>query len=513
MGKIHYICSMDYKRIYDNLMESRLLLKEERIKLKRSRKGYFEAHHIVPKSMGGEGQTNGYRSLIHPNIIMLTAREHYIAHALLFLIHKNRKMSAAFLAMCTFLKKDQSQKLCIKDKNFKMSSRLYEEARLYYNKIGPSKETREKKRQKMLGRKVSQETIEKLRQANLGKKHSLETKEKLRQINLGKTYSEETREKKRQAMLGRIVSQETREKLRQINLGNKHCLGRIVSSETRRKIGINSGNARRGMKQTPEHIRNVKESIKRNRELGLIKKHVVSSETREKLRQAHLGKKHSEETCEKRRQAMLGKYLGRKLSPETIAKLKESRRINFLLKCEEMEKMGYVRTKSKKWVLKSQYNNGKRSPESIAKSTAKALETRKKNQALGKYVKRQLSPETKAKISKSNLGRKVSSETREKIRQSNSRRVQSPESIAKRLETIKKNQALGKYAKRQHSQETREKLRQAHLGKKLSPEAKEKLRQARLGKKLSPESIAKREETKKRNRLLKLAQQQETQNN
>jgi len=92
MEKIHYICSMDYKRIYDNLMESRLLLKEERIKL-RKRGEYFEAHHIIPISMGGEGNRYEYR---HTNMVLLTGREHYIAHALLWLIHRNREMASAF---------------------------------------------------------------------------------------------------------------------------------------------------------------------------------------------------------------------------------------------------------------------------------------------------------------------------------------------------------------------------------------------------------------------------------
>ncbi len=56
------------------------------------------------------------------------------------------------------------------------------------------------------------------------------------------------------------------------------------------------------------------------------------------------------------------------------------------------------------------------------------------------------------------------------------------------------------------SSESKEKLRQSHLGKKLSPEHIEKLKQSRLGRKMSPETIAKRTETRKKNRLLKLAQ-------
>lgn len=45
---------MNYKRIYDDLMESRLSIKEIRAKERKQGK-YFEAHHIIPECMGGEG--------------------------------------------------------------------------------------------------------------------------------------------------------------------------------------------------------------------------------------------------------------------------------------------------------------------------------------------------------------------------------------------------------------------------------------------------------------------------
>lgn len=227
-------------------MQSRLLMKEARISARKAGE-YFEAHHIVPVSMGGDGTA---RQLKHSNIVLLTGREHYIAHALLFIIYRTRSLSFAFKAMC--ISKNG------KKRNYTVSSRLYDELKKEIRKIGFSAETRKKLSKKSKGRIVSKETRDKLRQVNLGKKHSDVTKEKLRQVNLGKKQSKETCEKRRLKLLGRVVSEETCEKLRQINLGNKNALGRVVSEETRRKIGINSGNARRGMKQTPEHIENVK---------------------------------------------------------------------------------------------------------------------------------------------------------------------------------------------------------------------------------------------------------------
>jgi hypothetical protein len=85
---------MDYKKIYDQLMEARLSIKEQRIKQKKSGE-YFERHHITPLSMGGN-KSYGLRS---DNIVLLTAREHYLAHRMLWLIYKTREMGFAFHKM------------------------------------------------------------------------------------------------------------------------------------------------------------------------------------------------------------------------------------------------------------------------------------------------------------------------------------------------------------------------------------------------------------------------------
>ena len=52
---------------------------------------YYESHHITPRSMGGGDEPS--------NIARLTGREHYLAHWLLFRIHRNRSMAVAWLAM------------------------------------------------------------------------------------------------------------------------------------------------------------------------------------------------------------------------------------------------------------------------------------------------------------------------------------------------------------------------------------------------------------------------------
>ena len=85
---------MDYQDLYNQLInEAR---SENRAK---GRGIYYEAHHIVPKCLGGEGTVQQWRT--HPNIILLTAREHFLAHYYLTQIYPdNSKLVFAFWAMC-----------------------------------------------------------------------------------------------------------------------------------------------------------------------------------------------------------------------------------------------------------------------------------------------------------------------------------------------------------------------------------------------------------------------------
>jgi hypothetical protein len=65
---------MNYKNIYNNLVkkaQSRVL------------NGYVEKHHIVPKCLGGSNNDS--------NLVMLSAKEHFIAHKLLVRIYPNTK--------------------------------------------------------------------------------------------------------------------------------------------------------------------------------------------------------------------------------------------------------------------------------------------------------------------------------------------------------------------------------------------------------------------------------------
>ncbi len=90
---------MDYVKIYAELIEK--ARKENRKKLRKSDKNYvyYEGHHIIPDCMGGEGKTTQWSW--HPNIVLLTYKEHYMAHHLLAVIFPEEwLLQMAYSALC-----------------------------------------------------------------------------------------------------------------------------------------------------------------------------------------------------------------------------------------------------------------------------------------------------------------------------------------------------------------------------------------------------------------------------
>lgn len=144
---------MNYEKAYNNLMSTRLEMKTQRIKEKRSGV-YFEGHHILPKYLGGEG--NSRRPKNCDNIVLLTAREHFLAHWLLWRIHRDRPSALAFHKMMSITKHQHRVK----------NARAYDEARQAFsesqkgNMYGKghtktvSEEQRRKQSEKMTGRYV-----------------------------------------------------------------------------------------------------------------------------------------------------------------------------------------------------------------------------------------------------------------------------------------------------------------------------------------------------------------------
>lgn len=151
---------MNYLRTYCNLIR-----KAERRaynKKKAKEQGlYVEGHHTFPVSIFGKNK----------RIVYLTAREHYVAHALLERIcikryginhRKSKQMINAHIIMGG-------------RGNYK-NSYLYEKSKYWYSNskknVMRSENVKNKISKSMMGRIVSEETKEKIRNKNLGKKHT-----------------------------------------------------------------------------------------------------------------------------------------------------------------------------------------------------------------------------------------------------------------------------------------------------------------------------------------------------
>lgn len=166
---------MDYKKIYDDLISKRRLLPPI---------GYSERHHIVPRSMGGTNDKS--------NIVSLTAREHFIAHALLAKIHGGKQWAAVALM------KGKSE----------VSSRTYEivrraAAQCYSERKRGVKLTEEHKR-KLRGKVRTQAHIEAIAKGRRGKKFgpiSESHRQNLSKATKGRLFADETKAKMSQSAI------------------------------------------------------------------------------------------------------------------------------------------------------------------------------------------------------------------------------------------------------------------------------------------------------------------------
>ena len=121
---------MDYKKQYTNLITTR----KNRII---QSDVYYEKHHIIPKCWGGSNSKS--------NLIYLTAREHYIAHWLLYRIRPTSNGTAFAFWKMTFPGGKH-----LENRNYRISARAYDEAKSAMSEANRKINT---------GRKVSKEHL------------------------------------------------------------------------------------------------------------------------------------------------------------------------------------------------------------------------------------------------------------------------------------------------------------------------------------------------------------------
>lgn len=167
---------MNYQRIYNQIIERARL---------RQISGYTEKHHIIPRCMGGDDNK--------PNLVRLTAREHYIVHQLLVEIYPSEIKLKWALYLMTIGKRKH------KDANYCISSRVYERLKIEGTKMISIS---------LKGRTISEDHINAMRNANLGLKRSEETKQRMRKPKrntdkMKRPKSEETKQKISKKLKGR----------------------------------------------------------------------------------------------------------------------------------------------------------------------------------------------------------------------------------------------------------------------------------------------------------------------
>ena len=182
---------MNYQKHYDLLIETRK---------NRSIEGYTEEHHIVPRCLKGSGKKF--------NLIKLTAREHYMAHWLLWKATKDPRLGFAFGSMIQH-----------KDGR-KFTARQYERAKTVQSEL-------------------------------------------MKELHSGKPKSEETKKKMSESARLRMSDPEARARVAESNRTRK------ISEETKKKMSDSSRKRWGPVKETPkkepyvfteEHKRKLKES-------------------------------------------------------------------------------------------------------------------------------------------------------------------------------------------------------------------------------------------------------------
>lgn len=262
---------MNYLKIYQ------LIIHNAKTESRYKTINYYERHHIVPRSLGGSDDED--------NLVLLTAREHFLCHWLLYRMTEGTdksKMAHAWFSMCRISKDQKRTK--ITSRKFEYAKRAHAKAASAFHKGRnlSQKELNDRKYNNPRARKVcfkdicftsvknaalyygvQPSVIRKVESGELPYQYLYDTEyrlkckgskisQSLKGKNKGKTYEEiygieaarHLKEQRRQNKIGYTHSEETRKKLSESRRGKSSWnKGKSFSEESRKKMS----DARKGI--------------------------------------------------------------------------------------------------------------------------------------------------------------------------------------------------------------------------------------------------------------------------
>jgi hypothetical protein len=191
---------MNYEKIYNQLIS------KAKLECRKKTTGlYYERHHIIPKCIGGNESKD--------NLVLLTAREHYVAHKLLCKLYPDDdKLHFSLWRMMNPQTKNHIR-------SYNISSMEYE-----------------------YRRQLHQEKIRKIGLSNKGRQMTDEQKQKIRDKRKLQIITDETKKKISVATKGKpkpIRTEEHRKNLSKSMIGkNKGKLKPIRTEEHRKNLSL-----------------------------------------------------------------------------------------------------------------------------------------------------------------------------------------------------------------------------------------------------------------------------------
>lgn len=156
--------------------------------------GYYEKHHIIPKSLGGDNTPQ--------NLVKLTAKEHFVCHRLLVYMTSGKNKSKMSYALLMFVRNTpQLGRQKINSRTYDIIKKLISEAS---SAIHSGKTVSISTKQKMShSKKITHNTPEfKLNASIRAKNRTAEHKAKIGLSHRGKTISAEMRSKQSAKLSG-----------------------------------------------------------------------------------------------------------------------------------------------------------------------------------------------------------------------------------------------------------------------------------------------------------------------